>query len=326
MIVSNLLLGLSTAHAAVRINEVMVDPAGADTDQHWIELYNDGPRPVDLSGWSIERAKSAWDLSVPLSGVIAPGGWFVVGEALAPVADLTVARLDFGNASGSADAIRLVDPGGVILDSLVYGSPNSDGWDDDLRVATPFTAPLSAAGEALARPVDGDDSDDCSLDFIPASPTPGATNVAPPPPVVTCDAGPVTVLINELFPNPSGVDDGWEWVELHNFGFQTLDLSGWRVEAGTTTFDTVGVLPVGARLAPGGLLVVGQSAAVAGVDVVAPGFSMGNATVDADAVRLVDCQGGVRDTVVYGGGNADGWLSDRKSGRHWRTRFLARRQ
>lgn len=303
-----LLLLWIQAQAAVMINEALIDAPGSDTDQHWVELYNTGPTPVDLTGWTLERAKSAWDLDVPLSGVIPARGWFVVGEVAAPAADLVVPLLDLGNASGSADAIRLLSPRGVIVDTLVYGAPNTDGWDDDARLATPLTAPSPISGLGLARAVDGDDSDDASLDFVNQVATPGGPNGGPAP--ATCDAGQVTLLINELFPNPTGVDDGWEWVELHNHGPRSLDLSGWVIEAGTSGFSTSGALPAGTRLAAGGLLVVGQSAAVAGVDVVVPGFSLGNGTVDADAARIVDCLGGVRDTVVYGPGNLDGWLSD----------------
>ena len=44
-------------------------------------------------------------------------------------------------------------------------------------------------------------------------------------------------------------------------------------------------------------------------DLVAP-LALGNAGSSSDAVRLRHCGGGVADTVVYGAGNADGWIDD----------------
>ncbi len=299
------LLLLSSALADVTINEAMVDATGSDAGQHWVELFNDGAVPVDLDGWVLERAKSSWNLLIPLTGSIPPGGFYVVGEAQTP-ADYVVPLVDLGNGGATADAIRLRDPSGAIVDTLVYGGPNSDGWDDDVRSATTRIAPQPISGDTLARIVDGGDSDDSAADFRNGAPTPGATNSGPP--TGTCDAAGTTLLINELFPNPSGVDAGWEWLELYNYGGQPLDLSGWVIEAGTSAYDTSGELPPGTVIDPGQHLVVGQSNISTGI--VVPGWVMGNASNDADAVRILDCFGQVQDTVVYGYPNTDGWLDD----------------
>jgi len=45
------------------------------------------------------------------------------------------------------------------------------------------------------------------------------------------------VRINEVFPNPSGSDDGAEFVELFNDGDDVIDLSGWHLEDGSGRSD-----------------------------------------------------------------------------------------
>lgn len=127
------------------------------------------------------------------------------------------------------------------------------------------------------------------------------------------------VLINEFLPNPDGTDTEAEWVELHNVGSADAELEGWTIEAGTrpTSLDTAFTLPA-YRLFPGDFVVVaGPLAAVpAGPNVitVTPEGTLGNASSSSDAVRLVDCDGVVRDVVAYGPANETDHVFDDESG------------
>jgi predicted extracellular nuclease len=56
---------------------------GATLTHDFIELFNQGPTTVDLTGWSVQYTSSngsTWSLT-PLSGSIAPGGYYLVQEA-----------------------------------------------------------------------------------------------------------------------------------------------------------------------------------------------------------------------------------------------------
>jgi hypothetical protein len=118
------------------------------------------------------------------------------------------------------------------------------------------------------------------------------------------------VVINELLADPASTDTGYEWVELKNGSGGPADLSGWVIASGTSSFATSDPFPAGTRLAAGALLVVGQPLAEV-ADLVVEGFSLGNASSNADAVQLRDCVGGAVDTIVYGAPNDDGWVGDR---------------
>jgi hypothetical protein len=126
---------------------------------------------------------------------------------------------------------------------------------------------------------------------------------------VACDPASLAdgLVISEILADPEGVDPGMQWVELYNETGLDLDASGWRIEAGTATYDTASVFPPGTYLIDGEYQVVSQRAE-AFASLVLPGFVAGDAAIDADAVRLVDCAGTPVDVVVYGAANTDGWL------------------
>ena len=57
--------------------------AGAPLQNDFVELFNLGLTPVDVSGWSVQYASasgSSWQVT-PLSGVIAPGRHYLIAEA-----------------------------------------------------------------------------------------------------------------------------------------------------------------------------------------------------------------------------------------------------
>lgn len=77
------------------------------------------------------------------------------------------------------------------------------------------------------------------------SPTPGQPNILPVPP---------SVVLNEIMYHPSSELDDDQYVELHNPGTNSIDLSGWRLMDGIRyTF------PTGASIPPDGFVVVAKN-------------------------------------------------------------------
>ncbi|MFK7929460.1 MAG: lamin tail domain-containing protein [Myxococcota bacterium] len=294
---------LAAAASGMVINEFLADPEGADAGLEWVELYSDASTPLDLSGWRIEGGSSSFgELATFAQGYTFVSGAFVVvgGEF---VAEATIPLTgSLGNASSNADAIRLVDCLGTSVDTVIYGSDNSDAWrDDDGAVATSL-APKPGSGESLARSEDGLDTNDSGADFaVPREATPGASNPEPLP----CALG--DVVINELLVNPEGADAGFEWVELYNPTPGAISLAGWQLDASTSAFSEGQSLP-DVEVPAGGFVLIGQES-VPGVDVLLD-ESLGNASSNADGVQLRDCEGAVVDTVIYGAVNEDGWVDD----------------
>lgn len=98
----------------VVINEIMYDPISRDADDQFVELYNKGSQPVDLSGW---RFTDGIDYRFPKGTVIPPDGYFVVAKdrwrmlTNYPGLNAAVVFGNFsGNLKGSGERIALSYP------------------------------------------------------------------------------------------------------------------------------------------------------------------------------------------------------------------------
>ncbi len=65
----------STGMGNIVINEVELSPA--DNASKWVELFNTGDQPVDLTGWMVKIVDGAWTGPIALSGMIGPGEYHV---------------------------------------------------------------------------------------------------------------------------------------------------------------------------------------------------------------------------------------------------------
>ena len=308
--------------ADVLINEFMANPAGADGDAEWIELYNPGTVDADLSGWLLLGGTSAGGSlgALPEGTILPAGGYLIVGgdlveKALGEAPDV-VLGFSLGNASSNADGIMIADCNEVIYDTVVYGPELSkgDGWLDDTG-ATPTLAPTPGDGESIGRIPNGADTDDIGADFEARPfPTPWEANDV----IATCP-GQDDVKINEFLPNPdseeTSTDDLREWVELINTGSEAVDLEGWVIQWGTSSYSGSVSIPAGYSIPAGGLFVVGGQE-VASADYKVPeedDIAMGAAGSSPDGLRLLHCGPGLSDTVIYGpadGENSDEWTDD----------------
>jgi hypothetical protein len=106
------------------------------------------------------------------------------------------------------------------------------------------------------------------------------------------------VLINELQYHPASDNHGEEYIELHNAGPATVDLSGWRFSDGVAfTF------PISATISPGGYVVIGHDPAVVesvyGISDVLGPFESGRLANGGERVALEDSLGNMVDEITY---------------------------
>ncbi len=117
-------------------------------------------------------------------------------------------------------------------------------------------------------------------------------------------APPGDIVISEISYNPPsslGADDKYEFVEIHNRGPATIDLSGWSLK--DRDDEHALILPAGTVILAGTDLVLGRNCATLrstyGAEVPCVGdlpFALGN---DGDTVRLFDASGELVDQVTY---------------------------
>ena len=123
------------AAAQIKINEIFPNPLGAETGpDEWVEIYNAGAVPVDLTGWAIDdlvtitqtavraRIPEDFDPACSLNPVIQPGEFRVV-RMTGPTAAL----------NNGGDNVYLVSDrllNATVVDLVIYpaGVPETQSW------------------------------------------------------------------------------------------------------------------------------------------------------------------------------------------------------
>lgn len=151
--------------------------SGATYKNDFIEIFNRGTSPVSLAGWSVQYASSSgstWSVTL-LSGVIAPGQYYLVQEAAGSGG---TAALPMPDASGS---INMSATAGKV--ALVNGTSPLNGT---CPTATDFvgfggancfegagpTAALTNSTAALRKNAGCTETNNNNADFSPGAPTP----------------------------------------------------------------------------------------------------------------------------------------------------------
>ena len=77
-----ILASASAASAGVGITEFINNPEGEDSGREWIEMFNYGPDPITMNGWTIEDADTDV-FAIPDGTTIPVGGYllFVSGAS-----------------------------------------------------------------------------------------------------------------------------------------------------------------------------------------------------------------------------------------------------
>lgn len=160
---------LVTLTSDVVIHEIMYHRAPlsaegeafAERDEEWIELYNRGDVPVDLSGWVLTRAVA---FTFPAGTLLEPGAYVVVSNDAAALSlaypDITVLGDFAGRLDNASDELVLLDARGNLADAMRYHDGGrwpeaADGGGSSLELRDAFAdnrAPEAwAASDELAR-------------------------------------------------------------------------------------------------------------------------------------------------------------------------------
>ena len=141
------------ALAGVRINEVAWMGDDSSSANEWIELYNDGSDSVSVDGWSLSDGQN---LTIPLSGTIAPGAYAVLERTDDHSAPGTAFLIYTGSLPNSGATLSLTDASGSLVDQVVGGTDWQNIGGDN---TTKETAQRTSSG------------------WVTGHPTPGAVNV-----------------------------------------------------------------------------------------------------------------------------------------------------
>lgn len=227
---------------------------GASYKNDFIELFNRGNAPADLSGWSVQYSaagSSTWQVT-HIHGSLAPGQYYLVQQAQGPGGTLdfsipdAIGNEQLGATSGKvalvyhSNPLSGTCPSGAdgIVDFVGYG-----GTSGCFEGTVPSPAPSNTS--AILRAAEGCiDLDDNFTDFDPSAPAPrnrnsAQQNCAPP-------TGSTAVVISEFRTRgPNGGFD--EFIEFYNKSDEPIDISGWKIKASNNTGTVTTRVTIGAN-------------------------------------------------------------------------------
>ena len=242
---------------SVIINEVAWAGTAASTSDEWIELWNPGSSPINLSGWVLRGVDTT--PTIALTGTIPAGGFFLLERTDdTTVSDIGADQIYTGDLGNFGEILHLLDPSNRLVDtansnggpwpgnSSTLGSLERRGQiqDSDTAWITNVGPPTAVVWglDALGGQIKGTPKHpNWAPSVTPtASPTPTRTKtpirpsptrtLSPPPP-------PQLIAINEFVPRPGHdwnndgvVNVGDEYIELLNHGTIAVNLSGWSLD------------------------------------------------------------------------------------------------
>jgi DNA/RNA endonuclease G (NUC1) len=295
--------------------------SGATYRNDFIELYNRGSTPIDLSGWKVHYSSAAgttWQ-STDLSGTIQPNSYFLVQQAAGSGGTISISGDVIGTIAMGATAGKVlltspgVTPSGAcpkgtgIVDHVGYGNNTSA---TGCSGASDWLGRTADLGNTLAafRKNDGCvKTGNAASDFVVLAPNPRNSSS----PARSCTQPPrpqsdKKVVINELMGDPANAESAsWgEWFEVFNYGTEAIDLQGWTIISDGTSQPNH-VITSSVVVPAGGYAVLGRGGDVLrnGGVTLAYNYYVGNSSTiwldDSDYLMLLDGAGARVDSVAW---------------------------
>lgn len=280
--------------ALIRLNELLPNPEGSDTDGEFIELTNLGSNAAEMSGWSVRNGKGK-QYSLP-AGTLAKGGKLTI-----PYADSKIALTNSGM------TLELVGPDGNIKDSITYPDEVVEGQSYAKSGGSWLwsTSPTPGFGNVITSEEDNDEAD--AQETTETEPDPGESqsseetgedkndDAQQQEEEETDDAdenqpNPAEIRLSEIMPSPEGSDSTGEWIELENLSEYQANLDGWSLddaEGGSSAYT----FPEGTSVPAGDFLLLPRTETK---------LALNNG---GDTVRLFDADGILQDQTSYDGSN-----------------------
>ncbi len=225
---------------AIRINEVMADPDTCGWLEY-VELYNTQDKTISLDGWIFDyrngyRRKGLDGFSIPANGYVI---LFHAKHTQIFPENIAIPIETFPQLSNDGETLALY-AGEKCIDSYSYPQAkpacsweyDEDGWhlSTDPRGGTP--------GESNSKPTTTEEEPE-------EEPDEPETPVVPEEPEQPEESYPKgSVIIHEVMADPKGLTalPETEYIELYNKVDQSIDLSNWILNYGTTPITLTGIV------------------------------------------------------------------------------------
>ncbi|MDO8571479.1 MAG: lamin tail domain-containing protein [bacterium] len=216
------------------------------SDHEWVEIFNKGSSPVDLSDWKFFEDATHHNLTAFRGDlIIEPGEYAIIADvALNTSAEYpayigTLIDSSWQTLNEGGELIGLKNKEGVLVESFTYlpaqnyslermdvtlAEYTSSNWKEHLSGNSIGSATTTALPIPSSPPIVQE-----SQPIIVSSPTKKSSNIISEPNDQKSISS-KNVAITEIFPNP---EKGEEFIELHNAGSSAIDIQGWELVGGS---------------------------------------------------------------------------------------------
>ncbi len=241
------LLTIPLKAKAMEITEIAFDPAGADDQYEWVELFNESNQPVELSGYKFfDGSRHSLDFT---SEKGSQGGSLVPPQGYVVLAD-----------GATSFAQTYIGYSGQIVDTVMslpnYSKSRTEPVILQLQDATSKiiaeSSYLPPAGFSSGYTLEKNEAGSWQISSQ-AGGTPGRSRPLSPP-ISYSDA----IALSEILFDPEGDDSDHQWVELSSRANEPVLLEGWFIVATPQSGEGAHryTIPDGTTVAPNGLLVI----------------------------------------------------------------------
>jgi beta-lactamase superfamily II metal-dependent hydrolase len=287
----------------VVFSEVFYDTPGTDSEEEWIELYNNSLVTVDLTGWKItDNNGGGSTYTIPPGYTIAPGTYFTIAVNSTGFTGLYGYDADlYGYLPGlnnDGDALILTNKDAVEMDAVAWEGGSTGGiptgWGSS-------TEPSASTGNTVVRTdptVDTHDYTDWSTAGDNGDPQTQAMN----------DPNNINVVFSEVYYDTVGTDADEEWIELYNNSAFSVNIGGWTITDNNGTGLTY-TIPAGKTMAAYSYYTIARDSTgfnnLYGYDADLYGLTLA-LNNDGDTLILEDASSNVKDEVAWEGGASAG--------------------
>lgn len=288
---ANFVENSSGGSGQVVISEINYNSENSIESGDWVELYNAGDAPANLSGWLLKDNNDANQFNLPNITLNPSERIVLVNDPIAfttqyPSVSNYVGSFAF-SLNNTSDQVRLFDNLNNLvayvayIDSLPWPR-GADGEGRTLELNDP-TAPLNSPNNWFD----------------------GCMGGSPGQPYTPCTE---PVIFAEINYNSDGLTDSDDWVELKNQTDAPIDLSNWVFKDSEDTNDYV--FPAGTLLPASGRLVLAQTAQkfqclYPDIPFIGPfGFNLSG---NGELIRLYDSTAKIRHSVHFDDNPDYGW-------------------
>jgi hypothetical protein len=280
-----------SANLDIVINEIGAYPTST---HEWIEIWNKGAEPVDLTGWKFleDGTRHGMVATGTADSIVGPGEYAAIAQKSEqflldhPGFGGSIFGSSWTTLSTSGELIGLEDANGVVLEQFVYQAATQFS----LERKNPFIVDYSsnnwqqhASGTTLGFVNSNYFVSVGGMPIETVTTTPEAAGITATTTMVATSTL-SAIKINEFVPNP---ESGSEWVELYNTSSSTVDLAGGTL-CDSRTSGSCTIATLAETILPHGFVTVF--------------FASGKLNNDGDSIIVKDAAGTVVDVVRYGAG------------------------